>query len=95
MFAEYNLSIPPNHKAKSGFTGFLTNTILSVPAKASAISCMIKGLTVERAPIQRISTSLSKANFTWSLFATSVAVNKPVSSFTFFNQLKYAKDKRK
>ena len=31
-------STAPNHKAKSGLTGFLTNTILSVPFNASAIS---------------------------------------------------------
>ena len=43
---------------------------------------MIKGLTVERAPIHNISISCSKASFTWSLLATSVAVFKPVSSFT-------------
>ena len=64
MLAVYKRSTPPSHKAKSGFTGFLTKTILSVPSRASAISCIIKGLTVERAPIQSISTSCSIANLT-------------------------------
>ena len=88
MFAVYKRSTPPSHKAKSGHPGFFTKTILSVPSNASPISCIMNGLTVERAPIHKISTSLSRANFTWSLFATSVAVNKPVWSFTFFNHPK-------
>ena len=88
ILAVYNLSIPPNQSDKSGLIGFFTNTILSVPSKASAISCMIKGLTVERAPIQSKSTSCSKARSTWALLATSVAVFIPVSSLTFFNHFK-------
>ena len=64
MLAVYNRSTPPNHNDKSGFTGFLTSIILSVPSRASAISCTINGLTVERAPIHKISTSFSMASFT-------------------------------
>ena len=83
-----SLSSAPIHKARSGFTGFFTSTGLSVPFKASAISCTVNGFTVERAPIHRISTSACKAAATWCALATSVAVLKPYSSFTFFSQLR-------
>ena len=83
IFAEANRSTAPSHNARSGLTGFLIKTILSVPSNASAISWTINGLTVERAPIQSKSISCSSANSTCALLATSVAVFSPVSAFTF------------
>ncbi|MNS67732.1 hypothetical protein D3C72_1009930 [compost metagenome] len=78
----------PIHNDKSGFTGFLTNTGISTPCKASAISCTVNGLAVERAPTHSTSTPAAKASSTCFAVATSVAVNKPVSSFALFNHSK-------
>ncbi|MNT41989.1 hypothetical protein D3C72_1783850 [compost metagenome] len=48
----------------------------------------MKGFTVERAPIQRISTPAAKASSTCFAFATSTAVGKPVSALARFNHSK-------
>ena len=48
----------------------------------------MKGDTVERAPIHNKSISFFKASSTCLGFATSVAVNNPVSSFALFNHFK-------
>ena len=56
----YILSIAPIHKFKSGINGFFTKTGISMPFRASAISCTANGLPVVLAPIQTISISYSK-----------------------------------
>ena len=78
----------PIHNSISGVTGFLTRTIVSFsPFKASAISCVTKGLVVVRAPIHKTSTPASSASLTCSLVATSVAISIPVSSLARINHL--------
>jgi hypothetical protein len=59
--------------------GFFTNTGMSTPFKASAISCTLKGFGVVRAPIHSMSTpAFRQASTCWAL-ATSVMVSSPVS----------------
>ena len=84
--AIFSRSKAPIHRVRSGFTGFLTSTILLVPFSSSAISWTMNGFTVVLAPIQSKSTSYSSASFIWSRLATSVVVFSPVTSFTFFSQ---------
>ena len=72
----------PIHSSISGFTGFFTNTGISTPCKASAISCMANGLAEVRAPIQRISIPCFKASSMCFAVATSVPTNIPVSALT-------------
>ena len=83
-------SMPPIHNSKSGFTGFLTNTGISIPRKLSAKACIAKGLAHVRAPIQRVSTPYLRHSSTCSGVATSVAMSMPVSSFTRTSQGKAA-----
>ena len=72
----------PIHSSRSGFTGFFTNTVASVPRSASAKACTAKGLAVVRAPTHRISMPYFSASSTCSGVATSVATIIPVSFFT-------------
>ena len=81
-----NLSIAPIHNATSGFTGFLTNTGISTPFSASAISCTANGLAVVLAPIQSMSIPAFRASPTCFAFATSIATGIPNSFFTRCNQ---------
>ena len=78
----------PTQRAKSGFTGFFTNTGTSTPFKASAKSCTLNGLTVVRAPIHKTSTPYFKANSMCSGVATSIAKGNPVSFFASTNHFK-------
>ena len=79
-------STAPHHKSTSPFTGFFTNTGLSVPRNDSATSCIENGLAAVRAPIQRISRSNGAALSTCLAFATSVAIGRPVNSRAFVSQ---------
>ena len=67
-------SIAPIHNSISGLIGFLIKIGISTPRKASAISCTTNGLTVERAPIQRISIPAFKQSSTCCAVATSTAL---------------------
>ena len=82
--------MPPIHSSKSGFTGFLTSTGISIPRKLSAKACIAKGLADVRAPIHRMSTPCLRHSSTCSGVATSVAMSMPVSSFTRFSHGKAA-----
>ena len=84
MPALFSRSMAPIHSSKSGFTGFFTSTGISTPFKASAISCMAKGLAEVRAPIQRRSIPAFRAASTCLELATSVVTYIPVSAFTRF-----------
>ena len=75
----------PIQSSRSGFTGFFTNTGISTPFSASAISCMANGLAVVRAPIQRISIPAFRHSYTCFEVATSVETYIPVSFFTSFS----------
>ena len=77
-------SIAPIQSSRSGFTGFFTNTGMSIPLMLSAIACIAKGFAVVRAPIQRMSMPYFSASSTCSGVATSVVIAIPVSSFTRF-----------
>ena len=73
----------PTHRPSSALIGFFTSTGISTPLTASAISCTANGLTVVRAPTQRISTPCLRHSSTCSVLATSVAVGRPVSALTW------------
>ena len=81
-----SLSRAPIQSSRSGFTGFFTNTGISVPLSESASSCIANGLAAVLAPIQRISIPALIASNTCAAVATSVATSIPVSCFTSFNQ---------
>ena len=80
-------SSAPIHSSRSGFTGFFTNTGISTPFSASAISCTAKGLAVVRAPTHRMSIPAFRHSYTCFAVATSVETYIPVSFFTSFSQL--------
>ena len=86
MPAWFKRSMAPIHNSRSGLTGFLTKTGMSIPLSESAKACMAKGFAVVRAPIHRISMSYFSANSTCSGVATSVDISMWVSSFTCFIQ---------
>src|SRR3546814_11428645 len=58
----------------------------STPLRASATSCTENGLTVVRAPTQRMSTPAFNASSTWRAVATSTVTGKPVSFLACINQ---------
>src|SRR5690606_35308809 len=66
--------------------GFLISTGTFAPLKASATSCTLKGLTVVRAPIHKLSTSKCNASSTCLPVATSTATGKPVSCLAVCSQ---------
>ena len=75
----------PIQRSRSGLTGFLTRTGMSIPRMASAISWTANGLAVVRAPIQMRSTPCSRASSAFLAVAISVAVSIPVSFLTACN----------
>ena len=89
-----NLEIPamlsrskaPIHRLMSGFTGFFTKTAMSVPFRASAISCTANGLAVVRAPSHKKSSPAFRQASTWRALATSVPTFIPVSRRVFDSQ---------
>lgn len=84
IFALYNRSKPPIHKDKSGFLDFLTKRFYLFLARHRHFLNVAKGFTVVLAPIHNTSISCSNANFVCR-YATSVAINKPVSALAFCN----------
>ena len=82
MPARFSRSSAPTHRSMSGFTGFFTRTGMSVPSRASAISCMRKGLADVRAPIQITSTPYLMHSRTCFSLATSVQTFIPSSCLT-------------
>ena len=87
MPARWSLSSAPIQRSRSGFTGFLTSTGMSVSARASAISCTRKGLALVRAPSQTRSTPCFIHSNTCFSLATSVATFIPYSFFTLWSHL--------
>ena len=86
--ARFRRSSAPIHRSRSGLTGFFTSTGISVSWSASAISCMRKGLALERAPTQSMSTPYLRHSYTCFSVATSQHTFMPVSSLTFLSHLR-------
>ena len=86
--ARFSRSSAPIQRSMSGFTGFFTRTGMSVPSRASAISCMRKGLADVRAPIQTMSTPYLIHSRTCFSLATSVHTHIPSSCFTLRSHLR-------
>jgi len=59
----------PSQRPRSALIGFLTRTGMSTPRSALAISWMENGLTVVRAPIQRMSIPRLRHSSTCSVLA--------------------------
>ena len=84
----YRRCSAPIQSSRSGFTGFLTRTVIRSrcsgvsDASASAISWTANGLAVVRAPIQKSVTPVRRACRRWTGVAISVTGSIPVLSRT-------------